>query len=59
MIMRHDRLNEHGSMNRHIMRNRSNFIHTQIRHDISKKNNTQEINLLRVYQALIPIEKWN
>jgi hypothetical protein len=29
------------------------------RHDVSnlvKKNNTQEFNLLRVYQALIPIE---
>jgi hypothetical protein len=58
--MRHDRLNDHVFMNKHIMRNRSNFIHTQIRHDRSQKNkNTQEINLLRVYQALIPIEKWN
>jgi hypothetical protein len=26
---------------------------------IEVKNNTQEINLLRVYQALIPIEKLN
>jgi hypothetical protein len=23
-----------------------------------KNNNTQEFNLLRMYQALIPIEKW-
>jgi hypothetical protein len=43
LSMRHNRLNKHGSMNRHIMRNRSNFMHTQIRHYKSQINNTQEI----------------
>jgi hypothetical protein len=43
LSMRHNRLNKHGSMNRHIMRNRSNFMHTQIRHYRSQRNNTQEI----------------
>jgi len=57
MIIRHDRLSKHGSMHIHIMRNRSNIIHTQFRHGRSqKKINTQEFNLLRVYQALILIE---